>query len=166
MVKLQILWWLFLGTQATGSSMECLWAKTYSENQGFRVLRGQTYPNGQRFFLEHGRSWGMSAHMLFICVWQICQQARWEKPGKLWSLTLLYVAVLDAFQLRWAIRIPVKDIDFSSSHFVVPWACKLIEHLRASSWCAVVSFALPPVPFATPCVSLTPISARYVRQFL
>ena len=37
-VMLRILWWLFLGTQATGSSMECLWAKTCSENQGFRVL--------------------------------------------------------------------------------------------------------------------------------
>ena len=58
-VMLRILWWLLLGTQATGSSMECLWAKTCSENQGFRVLGGQTYPNGQRFFFEHGRSWGM-----------------------------------------------------------------------------------------------------------
>ena len=98
------------------------------------------------------------------------QHPRWEKPGKLWSLPLRDVAVLDAFQLRWAIRIiriPVKDIEFFSCHFVIPWACKLIEHLRASSCCTVVSFALPPVPFASPTrASITPISARYIRQFL
>ena len=98
------------------------------------------------------------------------QHPRWEKPGKLWSLPLRDVAGLDAFQLRWAIRIiriPVKDIEFSSCHFVIPWACKLIEHLQASSCCTAVSFALPPVPFAPPpCASVTPISARYIRQFL
>ena len=62
----------------------------------------------------------------------------------------------------------MKDIEFSSCHFVIPRACKLIEHLRASSCCTVVSFALPPVPFAPPCASVQSrhvISANSSRPF-